>query len=432
MTLSPAPKPKKILYIEDNPSNATLVKRILQPKGYTIIIAETGLKGIDAALEHRPDLILMDINLPDMSGREVTTRLRAFEQFRELPIVALTAQTDDKQRAMTLISGVSGFMSKPIDVASFPKRIAFYLEGGQDNIKVPNPEEARRNYHKELSEHLEKRLRDLESANAKLRQLDAIKDDFIKRTAHELRTPLTIIYGYGRLLQTAPPVSQLSSTNPEIVAYVDALVESVERLHDVINEIFTVYRLTTGQIELNLAQANLGEIVQYALDDFKQAAQQRNVIVDFTRDGWPTKLMVDFELMRLALANVIGNAIKFTPDGGKVSITHFETPDVVKVTVRDSGIGIPVEEQHRIFDSFYSFEKTDHHSTSKTAFRGGGLGLGLSICKSIIEAHGGKIIVESQGQDAEKMPGSAFHIEIPMTNRGRVQIPIAPDATPVQ
>jgi signal transduction histidine kinase len=432
MTLSPAPKPKKILYIEDNPSNATLVKRILQPKGYTIIIAETGLKGIDAALEHRPDLILMDINLPDMSGREVTTRLRAFEQFRELPIVALTAQTDDKQRAMTLISGVSGFMSKPIDVASFPKRIAFYLEGGQDNIKVPNPEEARRNYHKELSEHLEKRLRDLESANAKLRQLDAIKDDFIKRTAHELRTPLTIIYGYGRLLQTAPPISQLTGTNPEIIAYVDALVESVERLHDVINEIFTVYRLTTGQIELNLAQANLGEIVQYALDDFKQAAQQRNVIVDFTRDGWPTKLMVDFELMRLALANVIGNAIKFTPDGGKVSITHFETPDVVKVTVRDSGIGIPVEEQHRIFDSFYSFEKTDHHSTSKTAFRGGGLGLGLSICKSIIEAHGGKIIVESQGQDAEKMPGSAFHIEIPMTNRGRVQVPIAPDATPVK
>ncbi|MBI5930450.1 MAG: hybrid sensor histidine kinase/response regulator [Chloroflexi bacterium] len=432
MTLSPAPKPKKILYIEDNPSNATLVKRILQPKGYTVIIAETGLKGIDAALEHKPDLILMDINLPDMSGREVTTRLRAFEQFRDLPIVALTAQTDDKQRAMTLISGVSGFMAKPIDVASFPKRISFYLEGGKDLPKVANPEEARRNYHKELTEHLEKRLRDLEAANSKLRQLDVIKDDFIKRTAHELRTPLTIIYGYGRLLQTAPAVQQLIQPHPEIGAYVDALVESVERLHDVINEIFTVYRLTTGQIELNIAQSNLGEIVQYALDDFKQAAQQRNINVEFVREGWPTKLMVDFELLRLALANVIGNAIKFTPDGGKVSINHVETPDIVKITIRDSGIGIPVEEQHRIFDSFYSFEKTEHHSTSKTAFRGGGLGLGLSICKSIIEAHGGKIHVESQGQDAEKMPGSAFHIEIPLTNRGRTQAPIAVDVTPVQ
>lgn len=432
MTLSPAPKPKKILYIEDNPSNATLVKRILQPKGYTIIIAETGLKGIDAALEHKPDLILMDINLPDMSGREVTTRLRAFEQFRDMPIVALTAQTDDKQRAMTLISGVSGFMAKPIDVASFPKRIAFYLEGGKDLPKVANPDEARRNYHKELTEHLEKRLRDLEAANSKLRQLDVIKDDFIKRTAHELRTPLTIIYGYGRLLQTAPPVHQLTQTNPEVGAYVDALVESVERLHDVINEIFTVYRLTTGQIELNLAQSNLGEIVQYALDDFKQAAQQRNVNVEFTREGWPTKLMVDFELLRLALANVIGNAIKFTPDGGKVSINHIETSDTVKIIVHDSGIGIPIEEQHRIFDSFYSFEKTDHHSTSKTAFRGGGLGLGLSICRSIIEAHGGKIHVESQGQDVEKMPGSTFHIEIPLTNRGQTQVPVATDVTPVQ
>lgn len=432
MTLSPAPKPRKILYIEDNPSNATLVKRILQPKGYTVIIAETGLKGIDAALEHKPDLILMDINLPDMSGREVTTRLRAFEQFRDLPIVALTAQTDDKQRAMTLISGVSGFMAKPIDVASFPRRIAFYLEGGKDLPKVANPEEARRNYHKELTEHLEKRLRDLEAANSKLRQLDVIKDDFIKRTAHELRTPLTIIYGYGRLLQTAPAVLKLGQTQPEISAYVDALVESVERLHDVINEIFTVYRLTTGQIELNIAQSNLGEIVQYALDDFKQAAQQRNINVEFTREGWPTKLMVDFDLLRMALANVIGNAIKFTPDGGTVSISHFETADVVKLTIRDSGIGIPPEEQQRIFESFYSFEKTDHHSSSKTAFRGGGLGLGLSICKSIIEAHGGKIHVESQGHDVEKMPGSAFHIEIPLTHRPPVQVQAASDVTPVQ
>jgi hypothetical protein len=314
-------------------------------------------------------------------------------------------------------------MAKPIDVVTFPQQMEYYLAGGKDSVKVADPEEAQRNYYQELVKHLEQKLREVEAANTKLQHLDHMKDDFIKRTAHELRTPLTIIYGYGRLLQASGQMQDMVVYYPELKAYLDGLVESIERLHDVIDEIFTIYRLSAGEIVLKVGPANLLDIIQQALDGFTQATLQRNVHLEFQRDEWPVRTYVDADLLRLAFANLIGNAIKYTPDGGKVSVAVAQSGDKAKITIRDTGIGIPLEEQHRIFDRFYALQNTDLHSTSKTAFRGGGLGLGLSVCKSVIAAHGGAISVESAGQDEEQLPGSAFYIELPLRDKPLSKVP---------
>lgn len=403
----------RILYIEDNPLNAKLVQRVLGAEGYEVLVAENGLSGIDQATASTPDLILMDINLPDLSGREVTTRLRAMDQFKTTPIVALTAQTDEQQRAMTIAAGVDGYITKPFEVEELSQRVRFHLQGGKELFKIDR-DEAQRQYNQELVNHLERKLREVQEANEALRRLDKIKDDFIQRVAHELRTPLTIIYGYGRLLQTAEPLVKIGTTNPEFGAYLDGLVESIERMHTLVNEILTIYRIATREIELNIGPTNMQELTEECVTSFSQALAQRNIKLVYTKRDFPPVMQVDGDLVRLVFNNLIGNAIKYTPDGGNVTITADKVGNVLRVNISDTGIGISKEEQQRIFERFYSSSNTELHSTSKTAFQGGGLGLGLSITKGIIDAHEGKIWVESAGKDEQKLPGSTFIIELPM------------------
>jgi signal transduction histidine kinase len=118
---------------------------------------------------------------------------------------------------------------------------------------------------------------------------------------------------------------------------------------------------------------------------------------------------------------VVGNAIKYTPDGGIVNMVARNTGSSVLLTIQDTGVGIAKDDQQRIFDRFYTANKTQLHSTSKTNFGGGGLGLGLAICRGIIEAHGGRIWVESEGRDDTKLPGSSFYIDLPMQAHGTVR-----------
>ncbi|MCC6799422.1 MAG: response regulator, partial [Anaerolineae bacterium] len=193
-----------ILYIEDDDDSRVLVERILTRAGFRVLVAARALQGIDLAQQHEPDLILADINLPDLSGREIAIRLRANPRLADVPIVALTAYTDAADREKTLIAGVTGYLTKPIDPRTLLEEIAGYLRGVRDTVDQAAADLARQAYNRELVGRLEQTVRDLETSNRELRRLDAIKDDFIQLTAHELRTPLTTVYGYSRLVQTAP------------------------------------------------------------------------------------------------------------------------------------------------------------------------------------------------------------------------------------
>lgn len=120
-----------ILYIEDDPGSQVLVERVLGDAGFRVVVASRGLEGLEAAAKHLPNLILMDINLPDMTGREITTRLRADERFRNVPIVALTAQSQAGEREKAIAAGLTGYLTKPIDIDAFPSQVAHYLSGAK-------------------------------------------------------------------------------------------------------------------------------------------------------------------------------------------------------------------------------------------------------------------------------------------------------------
>ena len=407
---------KTILYIEDDDGSRRLVERLLTYSGYRVLVARRALEGIDLAKKHHPDLILTDINLPDMTGREITVRLRSDPHLSSVPIVALTAQTLDMERDKSYVAGVTGYLTKPVDVSTLTAKLEGYLSGQQDPVNAEQLYTAQQAYNRELVERLEANVRDLEASNRDLRRLDRLKDDFIQLTAHELRTPLTTVHGYSRLVQGLTALQELIASDPEVNACMKGLVDSIERLHSVVSEIVMISRIASGRIDLTPGPTHLADLFKHALEDFAQVVEQRQLKIDVRPKGWPAAFYADSALLELAIGNLLGNAIKYTPDGGTVTISPqvLKTEGVVRVGIKDTGIGIDLEDQQYIFDRFYTAGDTQLHSTSKTAFRGGGLGLGLAICRGVIEAHGGNIWVESKGCDPQVMPGSTFFIELPL------------------
>jgi signal transduction histidine kinase len=409
-----------VLYIEDDPASRLLVERTLRFAGYSVMVAERGLQGIDMARRERPDIILTDINLPDLSGREVTSILRSDASFQYTPIVALTAQTQSDQREMTVASGVSGYLTKPIDVEALPGQIAKYLSGAQD--ARPDGDElnaARARYMSEVVGRLEERIRELETFNESLYSFDKMKDTFIQLTAHELRTPLTLVFGYSRLLEDSPAMKALLQEAPDIQALMKGMIDSIQRMQRIINEILTMSRIITNQIDLAIGLTDLGKIANQAVQPYMQALADRRLTLVFNSGEFPQRMQADWELLQLALSNLMSNAIKYTPDGGMITLRAQVTGEWVQIRVKDTGIGVSQEIQATIFERFQTTNNVQFHSTSKTAFKGGGIGLGLAMCKGIIEAHGGSISVESAGCDEVALPGAEFIVDLPLVAHNR-------------
>jgi signal transduction histidine kinase len=415
-----------ILYIEDDPASRRLVERTLNDAGYSVMLAERGLDGIDLARRVNPDLILTDINLPDLNGQEIAITLRREIRFSRTPIVAVTAQSHTRDREIALAAGINGYITKPLDVEQLPVQIAYYLGGGSDLLEADRMSSAQTMYTQDVVSRLEARIRELEKANRELRELDQMRNTFIELTAHELRTPLTLVYGYSRLLEDHPPLQQMMGRDETIRALIQGMGEAINRMQGIIQEIMTISRIMTDQIDLSISPVSLSAVIRRAIRNYDEAVRGRRIIVHFTPDSdeWPRQMQGDVELLYLMFTNLVSNAIKYTPDGGDVFISAKTDAQWARVVIRDTGIGIDKAEQKKIFERFHTSDDLSHHSTSKTAFKGGGLGLGLAIARGIAQAHGGQIWVESLGRDPVQRPGSTFTILLPLKPVRRTQHPL--------
>jgi signal transduction histidine kinase len=193
--------------------------------------------------------------------------------------------------------------------------------------------------------------------------------------------------------------------------------EAVERLSQVIQDILNVSLIDADRLELAHEPVFINSVIQSVLHNLRSFGPQRKLIFELgvgikripVLEGDPRRL-------HQAIGNIVSNAIKYTPDGGSITIDAEPLEDVVHLWIKDTGVGIPPQELSHIFERFYVLEDTSLHRSSKTAFKGGGLGLGLAVAKGIIEAHDGKIWAESLGHDENTFPGSTFHILIPIGN----------------
>jgi signal transduction histidine kinase len=232
---------------------------------------------------------------------------------------------------------------------------------------------------------------------------------------HELRTPLTVISGYADMLKSATTIREDQS----LQLLCDGMTTSLNRLHAIINSILDVSRMDVEALTVRKVPASIVVLVKEIEGVFQTALRQRDL--RFTTVGLSELpfIVADSDLLYKALYHVIMNAIKYTADGGRITVGGRTAKDdgdqdVIEIVVADTGIGIDPEHHELIFDKFYQTGEVMLHSSGATKFKGGGPGLGLAIAKGAIAAHGGKIWVESSGHDEENLPGSRFYIRLPL------------------
>ncbi|MFQ6099767.1 MAG: ATP-binding protein [Anaerolineae bacterium] len=409
------PQHTTILYVEDDPSSVALVRRVLEGEGHRVVIASDGLSAIEIAKREMPALILMDINIGGLDGHEVTTHLRSIEEMRRVPIVAVTAATLQGDRERALIAGCTGYIPKPIDVDEFPDQVRSFLLRAREEIESPEEKnEYLVEYSRKLVDRLEEKIRELEGAHAELQRIEKVKSDFIILASHELRTPLTCVYGYVQMLLNNPDIPDAPGEEDSPRKLLQRVAHAAQRLDQIFDEIRNVSLIDADRLDLAREPVLLKPLIRGVVERVQGFSPSRNLQFEFEDLEDLPALNGDEKRLHQALWNVISNSVKYTPDGGHIRIVGRQIGDTVHISVQDTGVGIPVEEQERIFDRFYVLEDTARHHSSKTAFKGGGLGLGLTVARGIIEAHGGRIWVESTGYDEERLPGSTFHILLPV------------------
>lgn len=251
---------------------------------------------------------------------------------------------------------------------------------------------------------------ELAEMQQKLERLDKTKSNFISVAAHELKTPLTLIEGYASMMRDAVMQSNGGMIDPLF----QGVNTGIRRLRQIVDDMIDVSLIDNHLLSLNLQPTRLGYIIGLLKSELNEILKERRQtlqIQDFPEnEDW---LYADDERLHQALRNILTNAIKYTPDHGKITIKGRALPGFIEITISDTGIGISPEHQAVIFEKFGQVGRVDLHSSSKTKFKGGGPGLGLSITRGIIEAHGGTIWVESDGYDEKKFPGATFHILLP-------------------
>jgi signal transduction histidine kinase len=268
---------------------------------------------------------------------------------------------------------------------------------------------------------------ELTAANRELARLDQAKSDFINIASHELRTPLTKIHGYTEVLGEMVAEGSLDSNIGWRLTQVAA--KAVHRLEDIVDIMCDVSQLDTETLVLHPSEVSVDKIIRSAVDGWAAALDEREQTLGLEGlEDLPT-ITADGERLVQVFSHLIQNAIKYTPDGGRIRITgrwlykmmppHDQR---IEVVVADTGIGIAPDDLERIFDRFYRASDIMTHSTGETKFKGAGPGLGLTVARGIAEAHGGCIWAESPGHDEEMHPGSQFHVVLPVQPSGRESI----------
>lgn len=266
----------------------------------------------------------------------------------------------------------------------------------------------------EMVSRLQERTVELERTNQILRNIDKTKSNFIQISAHELRTPLTMILGYSALLEE----DTIMKNNPELLSLAKGILEGSERMTDIIDTMLDISRIDSNTLSLRKTGVQIDPLIKKVIRIFSKAFEERNIQI--TAEGFADLPLVpaDPDLLQKVFYHIIMNAIKFTPNGGSIYVTGkhltLSEPQYVEIAVRDTGIGIDPALHQVIFEKFNQTGDVLLHSSGKTKFKGGGPGLGLAIARGIVEAHGGRIWVESPGYDETKLPGSTFYVCLPV------------------
>ena len=364
-----------IILVDDTPANLQLLTGMLKERGYKVRPVPSGKLALQAAKNDPPDLILLDVMMPEMDGYEVCERLKADDRLKEIPVIFISAlnETMDKVRAF----GVGGvdYVTKPFQFEEVNARVSTHLQLQRQRRK--------------LKENLEQ-----------LRRLEEMRDNLVHMIVHDLRSPLTGISGF---LDLALALEKETLTEDGL-DYLQTAKRSTTAVINMVSAVLDVSKMEAGEMKLHLTECDLVGIAADLMSDMESLKEAREMNLD--APPAPVTVVADKDLILRVIQNLLGNALKFTSSDGWIHLDIQPDENRVCVKVRDNGPGIPVEYQERIFEKFGQVEARAHRQNFST-------GLGLTFCKLVVEAHGGSIGVES-----EVGKGSTFWFVLPKEGPG--------------
>lgn len=395
----------RLLIVDDIFDNRAVLGRRFERRGYEVIEADCGGRALELIAAESFDVVLLDVMMPDMDGREVLRHIRHTHNSVALPVIMVTAksQSEDVVEALTL--GANDYITKPVDFAVALARVHVQVGRKRAEQRLWASNEALSRANEELETRVAERTSELVESNGRLRlaieraeAANRSKDAFLANMSHELRTPLNGVIGMAQVLSSTP----LTPAQAEMIGIINS---SAEGLQTILSDLLDIVDLTAGRVALANEATNLGELIRDAAAN--AAVQARKKGLAFRIEVSPDAeggAEVDPDRLRQVLANLLSNAVKFTQSGEVVlKVARSPTADqTVVFEVADTGVGFDPETAERLFARF---EQADNSATR----RFGGVGLGLSICRELVGQMGGEISAEGRpGQ------GSTFRVELPL------------------
>lgn len=347
-------KGSRILVVDDSSMARRQIQFFLEKDGFEVYQAKSGEEALWLVNEVDPDLILMDVSMEGLDGMEACRHLKEDPQNANLPVIFISSKGEREEIVKGFKSGAIDYIVKPFHPTESLTRI-------RTQLRV-----------KRLAQLREKHI-------VELKTLNQTKDRILRIASHDLRNPIAAIAGLAGFLKC--DAENLTDGQKEIV---DSIEEAGKGVVNLLNELLDLSVMDSGHKELNRESVDLSELTRNLVPLFRGEADRKSILLSCECPGELPRVSVDRQQIRRVADNLISNAIKFTPPEGRVTLRVVKDGQEVKFQVDDTGPGIPDKEAHRIFQEF---GKTSNKPTGGEK----SIGLGLSICHAIVEAHGGSI-----------------------------------------
>jgi signal transduction histidine kinase len=371
----------KILVVEDEEIIRLMFQQTFESWGFKVDVAENGKDALEMCHQKKYQIVVTDLNMPVMDGMELLKRLKS--KWPNIEVIVITGYATIESAIEAMKLGAYDFILKPVNF----DHVQFTMNKCYSKIRA------------------EAENQELRQANMQLLELNEMKDKFLYITNHEIRTPLTIIKGYIDVLKNL-----VQNPNEELSETMEILDETTEELNELVDRMHLLEALEHGKIMAKNELVDLKIVLTKVYREVAKLFKQRQIELKVVVDKKPLFIRGDYRQIQLVMRELLQNALKFTPDRGNVMVRLELRNDKVYYSVKDSGIGIPFDKQKVIFDRFYEIQEVVNHKTSKDEFMGGGLGIGLSMVKEIINTMNGDIELIS-----EPRQGSLFKIILPIT-----------------
>lgn len=359
-----------ILLVDDNLQNLKVLGNMLQETGYHLLFAKNGIQALEAVKHRKPELILLDIMMPDLDGFEVCRQLKQNVQTHDIPIIFLTARAEQEDIIKGFELGAVDYVTKPFNHKELISRVKTHLE-----LKAAR-------------EELALKIEELQQANL-------TKEKLLSIISHDLVNLFNSLMNFSLLL-TEPEELSVEQKNK----YLLMISQASNQGYHLLRNLLDWFRNQTGKIKVIPVTVSLKPLVERNIEFLSSLAKNKNITVSSWVDSEAT-VWADQNMLDTVIRNLLANAIKFTPNSGKVEITSQPQASMMEISVIDTGIGIKPEDIQQIVQgSHYTTIGTDNEK---------GTGIGLNLCKEFVEKNGGNIGVES-----EMGKGSRFYVHLPL------------------